>query len=195
MAFYNSQWMSISERCRLYYSLEGQQIDLIENQCEYDGIEQLNDFIRERLKIIKTKMKFSLAMLILMASATYAQCSQGKDVDMLVTASKLKSSGFVDGQTGRVITDLNGDGNQDVIQYTFASSTPPGTCDQADCMSNLDSSPILTFQLIMHDGKSIDASYMCTSIGVSKKTHKGLKDIFCGPEYNLRWNGEEYDTE
>lgn len=35
-------------------------------------------------------------MLILMASATYAQCSQIKDVDMLVTVSKLKNSGFVD---------------------------------------------------------------------------------------------------
>ena len=45
-------------------------------------------------------------MLILMASATYAQCSQTKDVDMLVTASKLKNSGFVDGQTGRGTTDL-----------------------------------------------------------------------------------------
>lgn len=47
-----------------------------------------------------------------MASATYAQCSQAKDVDMLVTASKLKNSGFVDGQTGRVTTDLYGDGKK-----------------------------------------------------------------------------------
>lgn len=44
-------------------------------------------------------IKLSLVILILMASATYAQCSQAKDVDMLVTASKLKNSGFVDGQT------------------------------------------------------------------------------------------------
>lgn len=51
-------------------------------------------------------------MLILMASATYAQCSQTKDIDMLVTASKLKNSGFVDGQIGRVTNDLNGDGKK-----------------------------------------------------------------------------------
>lgn len=130
-----------------------------------------------------------------MASATYAQCSQTKDVDMLVTASKLKKSGFMDGQTGRVTTDLNDDGKKDIIKYTFASSTQPGTCDQSDCMSNLDNSPALTFEITMHDEKSIDAAYMCTSIGISKKSHKGLKDIFCGPKYILRWNGDEYDTE
>ena len=45
-------------------------------------------------------------------------------------------------------------------------------------MSNLDNSPTLTFEITMHDGKSIDAAYMCTSIGISKKSHKGLKDIF-----------------
>jgi hypothetical protein len=117
-------------------------------------------------------------MLILMASATYAQCSQTKDVDMLVTASKLKNSGFVDGQTGRGTTDLNGDGKKDIIEHTFLSSTPPSTCDQSDRMSNLDNSPTLTFEITMHDGKSIDAAYMCTSIGISKKSHKGLKDIF-----------------
>ncbi|MCF8598258.1 MULTISPECIES: hypothetical protein [Klebsiella] len=140
-------------------------------------------------------IKLSLAMLILMASATYAQCSQTKDVDMLVTASKVKNSGFVDGQTGRVTTDLNGDGKKDIIEYTFLSSTPPGTCDQSNCMSNLDNSPTFTFKITIHDGKSIDAAYMCTSIGISKKSHKGLKDIFCGPKYILRWKGDEYDTE
>lgn len=116
-------------------------------------------------------IKLSLAMLILMASATYAQCSQTKDIDMLVTASKLKNSGFVDGQTGRVTTDLNDDGKR-YHQYTFLSSTPPGTCDQSECMSNLDNSPTLTFEITMHDGKSIDAAYMCTSIGTSKITQR-----------------------
>lgn len=130
-----------------------------------------------------------------MASATYAQCSQAKDVDMLVTASKLKNSGFVDGQTGRVTTDLYGDGKKDIIEYTFLSSTPPSTCDQSDRMSNLDNSPTLTFEITMHDGKSIDAAYMCTSIGISKKITQRAKRYFCGPKYILRWNGDEYDTE
>ncbi|WP_167852323.1 hypothetical protein [Escherichia sp. E2661] len=52
------------------------------------------------------EIKLSLTALVLMASTTYAPCSQGKDVDILVTASNLMKSAFVDGQTGRVITDL-----------------------------------------------------------------------------------------
>lgn len=139
-------------------------------------------------------MKLSLVMLILMASATYAICSQTKDVDMLVTASKLKNAGFVDGQTGRVNPDLNGDGKKDFIEYMFVSSTPPGTCEQSGCMFNLDNSPALTFEITMHDEKLIDAAYMCTSIGISKKSHKGLKYFFCGLKYILRWNGAEYGT-
>lgn len=61
-------------------------------------------------------------------------------------------------------------------------------------MSNLDNSPTLTFEITMHDGKSIDAAYMCTSIGISKITQRA-KRYFCGPKYILRWNGDEYDTE
>ncbi|HBM8748874.1 TPA: hypothetical protein L0V31_004963 [Escherichia coli] len=144
---------------------------------------------------MKMEIKLSLTALVLMASTTYVQCSQGKDVDILVTASNLMKSGFVDGQTGRVITDLNCDGKNDIIKYTFVSSMPPGTCVQADCMSDLNHSPALTFQITMHDGESIDAPYMCKSIGISKQIHKGLKAIFCGPKYTLRWNGEEYDSE
>lgn len=52
MAFYNSQRKSISERCGLYNSMEGQRTDLIENQCEYDGVEQLNDFIKTYMKAV-----------------------------------------------------------------------------------------------------------------------------------------------
>jgi hypothetical protein len=50
--------------------------------------------------------------------------------DALVNANRLKSTGFLDGQTGSVDVDLNGDGYEDTIEYTFSSTTPPGTCDQ-----------------------------------------------------------------
>lgn len=52
MAFYNSQKKSISEQCGLYYSMEGQRTDLIENQCEYDGVKQLNNFIKTYIKTV-----------------------------------------------------------------------------------------------------------------------------------------------
>lgn len=117
--------------------------------------------------------------LLLMTAPAY--CEQNADFNILVNASNLKSSGYLDGQTGSVNTDLNGDGKKDVIEYTYANTTPPGTCDGSDCMSELNNSPVLTF----HNGKSIDGSYMCTSLGVSHKNHKGMKAIFCGPEYIL----------
>lgn len=138
------------------------------------------------------QLKYLTAALCLLVISTSAYCAHNKDV--LVNANKLKNTGFLDGQTGTVNVDLNGDGYKDTIEYIFSSATPPGTCDQSDCMSSLDNSPILTFQIKMHDGKSIDGSYMCTSLGVSKELHNGMKDILCGPKYILRWNGEEYDT-
>ncbi|MCE0814095.1 hypothetical protein [Buttiauxella sp. S04-F03] len=142
---------------------------------------------------MKKKLKRYLTVMCLLLVSTSAYCDQS--TGELVNAKKLKSSGFMDGQTGSVNTDLNGDGKQDVIEYTFASTTPPGTCDQSDCMSSLDNSPILTFQIKMHDGKAIDGSYMCTSLGVTKNIHHGMKDILCGPKYILRWNGEDYDAD
>jgi len=125
----------------------------------------------------------------------YSYSSQLHSVDMLVDANKLKLSGFIDGQSGAVVTDLYGNGSKDIIEYTFSSTTPPGTCDQTDCSASLNLLPILTFQIKMHDGKSVDASYMCTSLGVSKNKHSGMRDLFCGPKYILKWNGEEYDNE
>ncbi|EEH8382330.1 hypothetical protein G3142_004344 [Salmonella enterica subsp. enterica serovar Montevideo] len=140
-----------------------------------------------------TKLQHVTTALCLLVISTSAYCAHSKDG--LVNANKLKDTGFQDGQTGTVNVDLNSDGYQDTIEYTFISTTPPGTCAQSDCMSSLDNSPILTFQIKMHDGKSIDGSYMCTSLDVSKERHNGMKDILCGPKYILRWNGEEYDTE
>ncbi|EMN5322659.1 hypothetical protein [Enterobacter hormaechei] len=139
------------------------------------------------------QLKHFTTALCLLVITTSAYCAHSKNV--LVNANNLKNTGFRDGKMGTVNVDLDSDGNQDTIEYTFSSTTPPGTCEQLDCMSSLDNSPILTFQIKMHDGKSIDGSYMCTSLGISRKRHNGMKDILCGPKYILRWNGEEYDTD
>lgn len=141
-------------------------------------------------------MRFNnpILMLLLLTIGGCAYSSQLHSVTTLVDASKLKTSGFTDGQTGEVFTDLYGDGSKDIIVYTYSGSTPPGTCDQADCSASLNDSPTMTFEIKMHDGKPVDAPYICTSIGVSEKKHKGMRDIFCGPKYILKWNGDEYDT-
>lgn len=140
-----------------------------------------------------TQLEYVTTALCLLVISTSTYCAHSKDV--LVNANELKDTGFQDGQMGSVNVDLNSDGYQDIIEYTFSSTTPPGTCDQSHCMSSLDNSPILTFQIKMHDGKSIDGLYMCTILSVSKERHNGMKDLLCGPKYILRWNGEEYGTD
>lgn len=139
------------------------------------------------------RLKYFTRALCILVISTKAYCVNGNDI--LVSASRLKDTGFVDGQMGTVDVDLNGDGCNDVIKYIFLSTIPPGTCEQLDCMLSLDNSPILTFEINMHNGKSIDGTYMCTFLGVAKHFHNGMKDIFCGPKYILRWNGEEYDVD
>lgn len=90
---------------------------------------------------------------------------------------------------------MTGGGTKDTIEYTYSNSTPPGTCEQQDCISGLDNSPMITFQVKLNNGKNLDAPYMCTSLGIKSSQHNGLKDIFCGPKYTLKWNGQEYDAE
>ncbi|EXU74136.1 hypothetical protein ABW286_22960 [Erwinia papayae] len=140
------------------------------------------------------KYKNPMVMLLLLIFGGCAHSSQLNSITILLDASKLKAAGFTDGETGEVYTDLYGDGSKDSIEYTYSDSTPPGTCAQADCSASLNESPMMTFEIKMHDGKSVDASYMCTSLGVSENKHKGMRDIFCGPNYILKWNGDEYDT-
>lgn len=131
----------------------------------------------------------SFFLFFLLSVSANAKNSPNHD---LVDAKFLKSSGYVDGQSGTVAGDLNSDGHQDIIEYTYASATPPGTCEQQDCIDKLDDTPMITFQVRMSDGKIIDAPYMCTSLALLDKKHNGMKDIFCGPEYRLFWNGREY---
>ncbi len=136
------------------------------------------------------QLNFLNSLLCLLLISTKAHCFN--DNNSLVNANKLKNTGFLDGDTGSVSVDINDDGYQDSIEYTFSSIAPPGTCDQSDCMSKLDNSPILTFHIKMHNGKSYDGTYMCTSLGVSSIKHNKMKDVLCGPRYVLRWNGKEY---
>ncbi|EPT8946468.1 hypothetical protein [Cronobacter malonaticus] len=139
------------------------------------------------------RLKYFTRALCTLVISTKAYCINKNDI--LISAKVLKETGFVDGQMGVVDVDLNDDGCKDVIKYIFLTTTPPGTCEQLDCMSSLDNSPTLTFEINMHNGKSIDGTYMCAFLGVTKDFHNGMRDISCGPKYILRWNGKEYDAD
>lgn len=137
-------------------------------------------------------MKIVRLLFLLLACTTVPDVASGSENHVLVDARRLESSGYVDGQSGTVAGDLNSDGHQDIIEYTYASATSPGTCEQQDCIDKLDDTPMITFQIRMSDGKIINAPYMCTSLALLDKKHNGMRGIFCGPEYRLFWNGREY---
>lgn len=47
----------------------------------------------------------------------------------------------------------------------------------------------------MHDSKTIDGSYFCSSLRLSSENSNGMKDIFCGPKYILKWDGNGYEMD
>lgn len=52
MNFYNTQREMISERCSLYNTMDGQRSELLENECELEGVSQLNDFLKNYMKAV-----------------------------------------------------------------------------------------------------------------------------------------------
>jgi hypothetical protein len=111
---------------------------------------------------------------------------------ILVSALDLKATHVEEGSSGSINVDIDNNGIDDVINYIYSSITPPGTCDKEDCMSELDSSPMLTFQIKLNKKDNINVSYMCNSIGIYSTKTKGMYDLFCGSEYKLQWNGNDY---
>lgn len=52
MVFYNAQRKMISERCSLYKTMGGQRSELLENECELEGVSQLNEFLTNYMKAV-----------------------------------------------------------------------------------------------------------------------------------------------
>jgi hypothetical protein len=139
--------------------------------------------------------KMTLLFIFLMSFVVSAQSEKINLANILVDANVLKAQGVTDGQSGIARADLNNDNLKELVEYSYSSSTPPGTCDKDDCLSSLNNDPMLTFKINFNNCNAIDVSYFCTSIGVLSEWHNGMKDLFCGPEYILRWNGESYETD
>jgi hypothetical protein len=90
------------------------------------------------------------------------------------TSIKQKSNElFLD---GRLPVDLNGNKSKDYIDYTYS-----------------DLPPKLVFDVTV-DNEKYDLGLICDSIGIFKENTKGMKDVFCGPESRLIWNGLTYEV-
>ncbi len=52
MFFYNAQRKVISEKCSLYNYVDSQRFELLENECEFKEVSQLNYFIKNYVKAV-----------------------------------------------------------------------------------------------------------------------------------------------
>lgn len=81
------------------------------------------------------------------------------------------------------------------IDYPYSKIGPTPACGNHDSCS-LTSESVITFGI---EGggldKTINVSYMCTSIGLYNSYHNGMRDLHCGPSYKLVWTGTDYELD
>lgn len=92
---------------------------------------------------------------------------------------------------GRIPIDIDGDRTNDsTINYSYSKIGPSGTCsNEPDCTP--ETRPIITFY-IETKNKNIPINFMCESIGIYHKKTNNNRDLFCGPNTKLHWDGHDY---
>jgi hypothetical protein len=139
-------------------------------------------------------MKEYILVVILISSLflfIYADCSYANNIELLVSTKDIQSKTddfFVDGSVD--ISLLKDSKEKYKIQYSYSKIGSTGTCSSED-NCNPSSNSILTFFIETGESK-IMVSYMCSDIGVYYTYSNGMRDLFCGPKYQLRWNGNKY---
>ena len=93
---------------------------------------------------------------------------------ILAEADKIKASSSELFFDGTLSIDLNGNLIMDQINYTYSDLPPKFIIDVT----------------VDNDKKKI--SLICNSIGFFKDKTHGMRDLFCGPNSKLRWNGYTY---
>lgn len=141
-------------------------------------------------------MKKIILLIFLLSDISYV-FARPANTTILVDAKALQKANpdkvMLDGE---VYVDLDNDKIKDIIRYAYSASTPPAACSDKNCIQENntgDQHPILTFEIFLkRSGATISVNYMCTSIGLMKSSHNGMKDLYCGSSSILQWNGEDY---
>ncbi|MFD1259717.1 hypothetical protein [Entomomonas asaccharolytica] len=122
-----------------------------------------------------------------------------QEANILISANTIKEQNpEITMLDGEVQVNVNDNNLADVIKYSYSNIMPAVACDFGDkeCeKSNIENGnqPILTFSIVLDNSdEEIHVSYMCTSIGIMNIISQGMRDIFCGSSYVLRWNGHNY---
>lgn len=141
-------------------------------------------------------MKAIISLLLFFSYVPFA-FADSKNTTILIDATALKKSNPDKVMSdGKIDVNIDNDNVMDVINYSYNASTPPTVCSEENCIiqnHTLISQPTLTFDIFLKGPKAlIQINYICTSIGIMKSMHNGMKDIFCGPSSILQWNSEDY---
>jgi hypothetical protein len=133
---------------------------------------------------------FKLIPLLLLIGCSNA-IAQPETLKILTSVEQIRALTDAPFYDNKVAVDINGDGNQDsVIYYSYSKLGPAQTCDTLDNCEP-ETTSIITFYIDLPEGRShIDV--MCDSIGVYQETSNLQRDIFCGPNTRLYWNGKKY---
>jgi hypothetical protein len=87
--------------------------------------------------------------------------------------------------------DIDGNGQlNETLYFSYSKIGPTPPCSELEECS-LTSDPVIT-SYIETTNKKIHINFMCTSIGIYLNKTQGLRDIYCGPNVRLHWNGENY---
>lgn len=87
--------------------------------------------------------------------------------------------------------DIDGDGKLDsTLHFSYSRIGPSSSCENLDSC-NINTGSVIT-SYIETPHKKIQINYMCKSIGIYSTKSKNYRDIFCGPDLNLHWDGENY---
>lgn len=91
----------------------------------------------------------------------------------------------------KIPVDITGDGDHDsIIYYSYSKLGPAPTCEALqNCEPETVS--IITFYIDLPEGRT-QIDVMCDSIGIYSTVSNLKRDIFCGPNTRLYWNGKKY---
>lgn len=139
--------------------------------------------------LMKSNVFLYLTVLAILACPQAIATSESPDI-LVSTESIIKKTGalFYDGQ---IPVDMDGDGSYDsTIHYGYSRLGPAGTCSNTlDCAP--ETKPVITFYIDL-DGKILPANFICESIGIYASKTNQRRNLFCGPQTKLYWNGSEY---
>ena len=126
-------------------------------------------------------------MLILLAS-TYVYADE---LSVFVDVKSIESKTDEPFYDDSIDLDIDADGSLDsTLHFSYSKSGPPPACiDIDDC--KITNHPVITSYIDIFK-KRIHINFMCSSIGFYSKKTNGLRDMHCGPDLRLRWNGKNY---